>query len=92
MTSKKLSEMSEQVALVKEIERALEYRGVTRYRLAKLMGTTPAFITKCLKPHTNLTLRTILRIANALDAKVSIGLTAEPMCNIKSKTNKSATI
>lgn len=60
--------------LLLDIEEALhtsmETQGITRSELADRLGTSRAFITKLLGGQENLTLKTLVRVANALEMKV----------------------
>ena len=60
--------------LLLDIEEALhtsmEAQGITRSELADRLGTSRAFITKLLGGQENLTLKTLVRVANALEMKV----------------------
>jgi len=54
------------------IHKAMEERGVSRSDLAARLGTSRAFVTKLLGGHENLTLKTLVRVAGALGAKVEM--------------------
>ena len=49
-------------------------RRVTRAELARRLGSHPAHVTRLLRPGTNLTVKTMERLATALNLKVGIGL------------------
>jgi transcriptional regulator with XRE-family HTH domain len=46
---------------------AMERAGVSRAVLARRLGTSPAYITKVLRGNTNFTIKTMVRLAVALD-------------------------
>ena len=48
---------------------AMERRGVTRSELAGLMDVSPAYVTKILRGHANLSLESLAKVAFALDLK-----------------------
>ena len=50
---------------------AMQARGVSRSELAERLGTSRAYITKLLEGQENMTLKTLVRVANALEMKVS---------------------
>lgn len=60
--------------LLLEVEEAIhtsmEARGMSRSELAERLGTSRAFVTKLLGGQENLTLKTLVRVANALEMKV----------------------
>ncbi len=51
------------------VKRMME-QGVRRTDLAERLGTSRAYVTKLLDGQENMTLRTLVRVANALDMKV----------------------
>ena len=55
-----------------EIDRLIESRQVTRAELGRRIGTSPAYVTKVLRGDTNLTVKTMVSLADALGAKVEI--------------------
>ncbi len=57
-----------------EICRLMESGRVTRSELARRLGTSPAYVTKILRGNANFTLATMVRLARALGAEVSIEL------------------
>ena len=48
---------------------AMERRGVTRSELARRMEVSPAYVTKILRGHANLSLESLAKVAFALDMK-----------------------
>lgn len=60
--------------LLLDIEEALhtsmEAQGITRSELAERLGTSRAYVTKLLDGQENMTLKTLVRVANALEMKV----------------------
>lgn len=63
-----LLDVTEQIAV------AMEEKGVTRKELAARMGVKPPVITRLLNGPENTTLRTLLRVAFALDIIIDIEL------------------
>lgn len=54
------------------VVRAMEEGDVSRTDLASRLGTTQGFVTKLLSGNANMTLRTMVRIARALDAELHV--------------------
>ena len=52
----------------------MQKQGVSRSQLAERLGTSRAYVTKLLDGQENMTLKTIVRVANALDLKVDLKL------------------
>ena len=48
---------------------AMEHRGVTRSELARRLKVSPAYVTKILRGHANLSLESLAKLAFALDLK-----------------------
>lgn len=57
-----------------EVERLLLAKGITRAELAQKMGVKKPFVYQILKEDANPTLKTILRVAEALDYDLAIVL------------------
>lgn len=55
----------------------MEKDGVSRAQLAERLAKTRAFVTRTLNGQPNLTLRTMVRIAHALNSELSIHLTTK---------------
>ncbi|MEW6203559.1 MAG: helix-turn-helix transcriptional regulator [bacterium] len=55
-----------------DICRFMEERGITRAELAEKLGTSRAYITKMLNGNPNLTLRSLVNIAHALECEINI--------------------
>ena len=53
---------------------AMEEKGLSRSDLARKLGVSPAYITKLLNSSSNLTLRTLVNIALALDLQIDVNL------------------
>jgi len=51
---------------------AMQARGVSRAELAERLGTSRAYITKLLEGQENMTVKTLVRVANALEMKVAM--------------------
>ena len=62
------------LAFAEELYRLLEEQGVTRTQLAGRMGTSRAYVTRILRTDYNLTAETMVKVALALDARVSLHL------------------
>ncbi|MHB8376504.1 MAG: helix-turn-helix domain-containing protein [Dehalococcoidia bacterium] len=58
--------------LEEQIWAAMQAQGIARSELAERLGTSRAFVTKLLSGHENLTLKTLVRVANALEIKVEL--------------------
>ena len=56
--------------------RAMEEKGLSRSDLARRLRVSPAYITKLLNSTSNLTLRTLVNLALALDLEVDVALQA----------------
>jgi transcriptional regulator with XRE-family HTH domain len=54
------------------IVREMERQNVTRTKLARRLGTTPAYVTKILRGKANFTLDTMVRLARALDTELHV--------------------
>jgi transcriptional regulator with XRE-family HTH domain len=55
--------------LTEQISVRIKEKGMTRAKLAGLLGVTPAAVTKLLNGNPNFTLKTLLKVADALDLK-----------------------
>jgi transcriptional regulator with XRE-family HTH domain len=58
--------------LTEQISVRMKEKGMTRAKLAGLLGVTPAAITKLLNGNSNFTLKTLLKVADALDLKFNV--------------------
>src|SRR4029079_17159482 len=56
--------------VTEEIARGLIARSMKRSELAERLGTSRAYVTKLLDGQENMTLKTLVRVANALEMKV----------------------
>ena len=54
---------------------AMQSRDVSRSELAERLGTSRAYVTKLLDGHENMTLKTLVRVANAMEMTVDVRLT-----------------
>lgn len=63
-----LIDVTEQIAV------AMEEKSVSRKELAKRMGVKPPMITRLLNGPENMTLRTLMRVAYALDIVIEVNL------------------
>jgi transcriptional regulator with XRE-family HTH domain len=55
-----------------EIDRLMEKRQLSRAELGRRIGASPAYVTKVLRGETNLTIKTMVSLADALGARVEI--------------------
>lgn len=55
-----------------EIDRLMEARKVTRAELGRRIGSSAAYVTKVLRGESNLTVKTMVSLADALGARVDI--------------------
>jgi transcriptional regulator with XRE-family HTH domain len=62
------------IRFTEDLVALMNSRGLTRTALAEKIGTSPAYVTKILRGETNFTLDSMVRIAQALDCKVTVGL------------------
>jgi transcriptional regulator with XRE-family HTH domain len=62
------------IRFTEDLVALMKSRGLTRTALAEKMGTSPAYITKILRGDTNFTLDSMVRIAQALDCEITVGL------------------
>lgn len=58
--------------LTEQISARMKEKGMTRAKLAGLLGVTPAAITKLLNGNPNFTLKTLLKVGDALDLKFNV--------------------
>jgi len=63
---------STKIWLLEEILAVMKTNGISRSELGRRLGTSRAYITKLFRANINLTLKSIIQIVNALDAKISI--------------------
>ena len=75
------------IRFTEDLVATMKSSGLTRSALADKIGTSPAYITKILKGETNFTLDSMVKIANALNCELAIGLTplksVLPMASIR---------
>lgn len=69
-----LIDITEQIAAV------MEDKGITRKELARRMGVKPPMVTRLLNGNHNTTLRTLMRVAYALDTVIEIPLGRPNAC------------
>lgn len=62
------------LAFAEELSRLLEEQGISRRQLAERLGTSRAYVTRILRTDYNLTAETMVKVARALDARVSLRL------------------
>ncbi|MCX5850417.1 MAG: helix-turn-helix transcriptional regulator, partial [Deltaproteobacteria bacterium] len=63
--------------LTEQICIAMREKGITRTKLAKMLGVSPAAVTKILNGSSNFTLKTMLTLASALDLELAISFQNE---------------
>jgi transcriptional regulator with XRE-family HTH domain len=71
------------LAFAEELTQMLDQRGIHQAELARRLGTSRAYITRIMKLNFNLTIETMAKIAIALDADLSIHLSARPATNTR---------
>jgi ribosome-binding protein aMBF1 (putative translation factor) len=62
------------LTFAEELSRLLEEQGVSRRQLAERLGTSRAYVTRILRTDYNLTAETMVKVALALDARVTLRL------------------
>jgi transcriptional regulator with XRE-family HTH domain len=62
------------LAFAEELCRLLEEQGISRTQLAERLGTSRAYVTRILRTDYNLTAETMVKVALALDARVTLSL------------------
>jgi len=60
------------LVLTEQISARMKERGITRARLAELLGVTPAAVTKLLNGNSNFTLKTLLKVGDALNLEFNV--------------------
>ncbi|MBI5289955.1 MAG: helix-turn-helix transcriptional regulator [Chloroflexi bacterium] len=73
-----------------QVVAAMIRSNVRRSELAERLGTSRGYVTKLLDGQENMTLKTIVRVANALDMKVDVKLARATTAPRKRRTVKSA--
>lgn len=58
--------------LTEAVVEIMDREGITRSELANRLGTSPAYVTKILRGNANFTLATMVRLARALGADLSV--------------------
>lgn len=58
--------------LTEDLSRLMEQRGVSKAELARRLGSSPAYVTKVLRGNTSFTIEAMVRLARALDGKLSL--------------------
>ncbi len=70
---------------------AMQARGVSRAELAERLGTSRAYITKLLEGQENMTVKTLVRVANALEMKVGMKLVPRERAPGRAKGGRAVT-
>ena len=65
------------LAFAEELCRLMEQSGISRAELAERIGSSRAYITRILRTDYNLTVETMVKLATALGARVTLGLTSQ---------------
>jgi transcriptional regulator with XRE-family HTH domain len=63
--------------LTEQISERLKEKGMTRAKLAEDLGVTPAAVTKLLNGNPNFTLKTLLKVADALKLEFNVSFGAQ---------------
>ena len=63
--------------LTEQISARMKEKGMTRAKLAAVLGVTPAAVTKLLNGNPNFTLKTLLKVADALGLEFTVSLGAK---------------
>jgi len=64
----------------------MKENGITRSELAEKMNVTPAAVTKILRGNNNFTLRTLLILSDAVDARMMIDILPKKESSVKVQT------
>jgi transcriptional regulator with XRE-family HTH domain len=65
------------IDLTEQISARMKEKGMTRVKLANVLGVTPAAVSKLLNGNPNFTLKTLLKVANALQLEFNVSLGAK---------------
>ena len=65
------------VAFLAQVNAHMRAQGVSNAELARRMGTSAAYVTKLFRGNANLSLQTMVKLAQAIGVSVQLGLTAE---------------
>lgn len=65
------------IEFTEELSRVMEGKGVSRADLARLIGTSPAYVTKLLRGNANFTLATMVKLSRALGHDLRLHLAAQ---------------
>ncbi|MGM0412826.1 MAG: helix-turn-helix domain-containing protein [Pseudomonadota bacterium] len=60
-----------------DLHRLMQRRAISKAELARSLGSSPAYITKVLRGDANFTVRSMVRLARALDGRLVLHLEAE---------------
>ena len=75
--------------LTEQIAAQMKERGISRSDLAERLGTSRAYVTKLLDGHENMTVKTLVRVANALEMKVGMKLVPRERASRSVKSGRS---
>jgi transcriptional regulator with XRE-family HTH domain len=64
----------QKIDILEQISEIMEKKGISKANLAKRLGTSKAYITKMLGLNTNFTLKSLVKLSNSIDMKISIHL------------------
>ena len=76
--------------LTEQIAAQMKERGISRSDLAERLGTSRAYVTKLLDGQENMTVKTLVRVANALEMKVGMKLVPRERASRPVKSGRSA--
>jgi len=63
--------------LTEQISERMKEKSMTRAKLAEVLGVTPAAVTKLLNGNPNFTLKTLLKVADALELEFNVSVKAK---------------
>ena len=76
------------IRFTEDLVARMKASGLTRCALAEKIGSSPAYVTKILRGHTNFTLDSMVKIATALGCELTIGL--QPSATAANKKRRSS--
>lgn len=66
------------VAFLAQVNARMLAQGMSNTELARRLGTSPAYVTRLFRGSANLSLQTLVKLAQAVSASVELGLMATP--------------
>ena len=76
--------------LTEQISERMKEKGMTRAKLAEVLGVTPAAVTKLLNGNPNFTLKTLLKVADALELEFNASFGTQNICDQRTADRKTA--